>query len=902
MRNKLFTLLVLLMVGVCGVKGQTEVIIHYDKGTASTNVWTGKAGTDVEGCVLTCLNATKSIAKGTKVDGFNTIKFSNGTQYSLALPASMSISKIKFVAYSNDKTTGSYLFELNGTQYAATDYPFPAGKGSATATYEIEFKSSVSNNMTFTFKGKESAGYIVLTLAPSGPSDDATIKSLTVNDEEVTATENIYSYELPFSYKAETVPVTITPNDAKAIITIGEDGNVTPGARTIDVTIGTADVNFVVTSESGTTTIIYTLKITKSTKASEDTSLKSLLVDQLEPKVDTSDDSKYTLELPYAYEGNLAIVATPNDPNATVRLITSPAMPAAGASVDVQFTVTAENEAISKTYTLTISRKAASTACQLTEFYIDGYKGVIDELNKKIMIKVMQGYSFTKDPIMTVSALAKIPVWDSTTRTVTVTAEDEQTSATYTLETSNIVPLSGSYSVTFGTNYTMPEWMWGAPYKAELKSSANNTTVLGGIEIGAETSQVNMDKGTNVLNMYVSKCSKITLSLGATGTRNMKVYVNSTEKGAKSITANKAPTGYEFAINSNEPVLISVKVPGANGGTRIYGVTIATPLENNGTDQDLVLTGDWDETAYASFNKETVTSMDVTAVAGLSQKPATANPNCLIYTAPSQNITGDNIIVGTEAQSIVLTDDTTKPFNCKKDISAATAKYTRTFAAPGTYSICLPFAAIVPDNVTVLQYVGNNGMTVNFEKVTTIEANIPYLIVVKEANSTIKFTGKVEAEKVLIKLSAPQSIAGSSSEYSFNSNFKPLAAGEATGLYLLNADGSGFVKAGSGATVGSFRAYITTVSETPSNAPRLVIGKDEGGATSMDAEGLNASELTVYSNGGIMEVVAPEAQSVKVYGIDGRLVWVLELNAGSNTVTGLAKGVYVVGNQKVVVK
>ena len=80
----------------------------------------------------------------------------------------------------------------------------------------------------------------------------------------------------------------------------------------------------------------------------------------------------------------------------------------------------------------------------------------------------------------------------------------------------------------------------------------------------------------------------------------------------------------------------------------------------------------------------------------------------------------------------------------------------------------------------------------------------------------------------------------------------------------------------------------------------MVIGEDDGGATGLET--VNTDKLIAYSVDGILNVITSEAQSVKVYAIDGRLVRILQLGEGRNEVSGLAKGIYIVDNRKVAVK
>ncbi len=51
-----------------------------------------------------------------------------------------------------------------------------------------------------------------------------------------------------------------------------------------------------------------------------------------------------------------------------------------------------------------------------------------------------------------------------------------------------------------------------------------------------------------------------------------------------------------------------------------------------------------------------------------------------------------------------------------------------------------------------------------------------------------------------------------------------------------------------------------------------------------------------------IKIITNEAQIVNLYGIDGRLVKVVELTEGDNIIHGLVRGIYILNNQKVVVK
>ena len=65
---------------------------------------------------------------------------------------------------------------------------------------------------------------------------------------------------------------------------------------------------------------------------------------------------------------------------------------------------------------------------------------------------------------------------------------------------------------------------------------------------------------------------------------------------------------------------------------------------------------------------------------------------------------------------------------------------------------------------------------------------------------------------------------------------------------------------------------------------------------------VSSDVITVYSIEGGIEVIAPRAQRVNIYSADGSLVRSVMLKEGHNAITGIATGLYIVNNVKVVVK
>lgn len=504
-----------------------------------------------------------------------TQNFSKGGKMQLTFTANTSSSYVAEVAFLKDgveTTIGN--IEASGKTINTVSFDLPE---SVDGDCEIKV---IRKDITIFIYG------IVLETNEAGPSSDATIKSLTVADNVVEPVESAYSYVLPASFDGTTAEVVITPNDAKSVVTVDPDSapNTEAGAYTTNITIGTP-VTITVTPATGAEdALTYTLSVTKAANLSSDTSLKSVMVDDVE--LPAGDDGNYTLDIAFTYDKPLNIVAVANDDMADPVIDQNNPTVEGGASVDVKITVTAEDKT-TKDYTLKITRAAASVECELTKFSINGFVGTIDEATKKIGIKVIKDYDFSHTPVMTVSENATA-VWNKDAKSVVVTAQDGTTNATYTVnvatesvEALSVFPTNLSFAA---ATYTEPvEWIYGASYNAELKDAAD-TNVVGGYELKKENDNVGIEAGSNVLNIYLEKCATLTVNVGATGGRYVVATVGDTECGNATLTKGVA-SDLVCTVDKREPVTVVIrsykndKKEAATGGTRIYSVNVTAPTD-----------------------------------------------------------------------------------------------------------------------------------------------------------------------------------------------------------------------------------------------------------------------------------------------------------------------------------
>lgn len=225
---------------------------------------------------------------------------------------------------------------------------------------------------------------------------------------------------------------------------------------------------------------------------------------------------------------------------------------------------------------------------------------------------------------------------------------------------------------------------------------------------------------------------------------------------------------------------------------------------------------------------------------------ANANPNCLyLLTAGTETpaeLTGLNVIKGTHAAAITLFDG--YPFFAPFSFTADAISYSRTFtlAAAGTSgwnTIMLPFtptsvtcdgaavdwfhnASDTGKNFWLKTFTGDDTGVVYFDFAATMTANTPYIIAVPDDRfgSEWQMTGKevvFSAADVTVAATTHGALSGNNYDFCGATVATPL-----TDAYVLNSEGSRFVKTAS-ATTAPFRAWISTANISSLTMPALRI-------------------------------------------------------------------------------
>lgn len=196
-------------------------------------------------------------------------------------------------------------------------------------------------------------------------------------------------------------------------------------------------------------------------------------------------------------------------------------------------------------------------------------------------------------------------------------------------------------------------------------------------------------------------------------------------------------------------------------------------------------------------------------------------------------------------------------------------------------SIVLPFAvnkeqiaAQFGEGTVVAAYkdatIDETSTTLNFEVVEEMQANVPYLIKPTQAGSTYTFEG--------VAIKPADNLEAGEGEIKFVGNYengKQLAEGD----YFIDANRNLFYSANGTETMKAFRAIFVSTAVAPAKAMLFSI-RGNGGETT-----------------GIEDVKTLAGKTFDVYSIDGMLV-----RKNATSLSGLAKGVYVVNGKKYIAK
>ena len=312
---------------------------------------------------------------------------------------------------------------------------------------------------------------------------------------------------------------------------------------------------------------------------------------------------------------------------------------------------------------------------------------------------------------------------------------------------------------------------------------------------------------TDRFDQLVLNIKKVTSTLNYTSAKTTLCYVNAKGQVA---THDYGELDLNRRENFNLTLDLSPKTlpDGCRGIISITNnnwsstltITFGDVYLSNGGHYSATLSGQYgaDDSYLLDYTADgSCTSIDMTSVTALPASFDWLNGNRVVYVSDGNNVSGSNIVIGSECQQLLLADDGSD-FRPAKQFNAAEAQLTLT--VDGYRLLMLPFAAELPQGV----YAYSIGADMTLQPLTVIPAHQPVL---------------VEAQGVVV-------LKGSGAVSFARSPLADLLRGAYTqiplyeGDYLLGMQNGewGFVRQNTSATLTPFGVYVQ-LSSTASFIP-----------------------------------------------------------------------------------
>ena len=566
--------------------------------------------------------------------------------------SALSLSGIDFGTF--DSSTTTYSAQVANTVSQTTVTPTVNDSG---ATYVIKLGgvtdadgvvslSVGSNVITVEVTAEDDSTtktYTVTVTRAEPPSTDATLSALTLSDVPFgTFASGTMSYSAQVANTVSQTTVTPTVNDSGATYVIKLSG-VTDADGVVSLSVGRNAITVEVTAEDDSTTKTYTVTVTRAEPPSTDATLSALTLSGIVFGTFDSTTTTYSAQVANSVT-ETTVTPTVNDSGATYVIKLGGVTDAGGVvslsvgSNVITVQVSAEDDSTTKTYTVTVTRaEPPSTDATLSALTLSGidfgtFASGTASYSAQVANTVSQttvtptvndsgaSYVIKLGGVTDADGVVSLSV-GSNVITVEVTAEDDDTTRTYTVAVTRAEPpstdatlsaltLSGIVFGTFDSTTTT--------YSAQVANSVSQTTVTltvndsGAsyvIKLGGVTDAdgvVSLSVGSNVITVQVSaEDDSTTKTYTVTVTR---AEPPSTDATLSALTLSDVPLG-TFASGTT-----SYSAQVANS---VSQTTVAPTVKHSGASYVIKLGGVTDADGVVSLSVgSNVITVEVTAEDG----------------------------------------------------------------------------------------------------------------------------------------------------------------------------------------------------------------------------------------------------------------------------------------------
>ena len=299
---------------------------------------------------------------GLTLSGIDIGTFASGTT-SYTAEVAYGVSQTTVTPTVND-SGATHVIKLGGLEDA--DGVVSLGVGSNVITVEV------------TAEDGETTKTYTVTVTRAAASTDATLKSLSLSDISLGSSKTVpttYSVQAGYGVSQTTVSPTTNHPGASYVIKLG---GVAEADGRISLAVGKNVITVEATAENGETTKTYTVRVTRAEAPSSDATLSGLTLSGIDFGTFASDTDSYTASVVYGVS-QTTVTPTVNDSGAIQVIKLGGVEDADGVvSLDVgsnviTVEVTAEDAETTETYTVTVTRAAASTVrAHMTVVIADG--------------------------------------------------------------------------------------------------------------------------------------------------------------------------------------------------------------------------------------------------------------------------------------------------------------------------------------------------------------------------------------------------------------------------------------------------------------------------------------------------------------------------------------------------
>ena len=555
--------------------------------------------------------STDATLSALTLSGINFGTFASGTT-SYTAQAANSVSQTTISPTANH-FGASYVIKLSGVTDA--DGVIGLSVGSNIVTIEATAED-----------GSTTRTYTITVTRAEPPSTDATLSALTLGGVDFgtfDSTTTSYTAQVANSVSQTTVMPTVNDSGASHVIKLG---GVTDADGAVALSVGDNVITVEVTAEDTTTTRTYTVTVTRASPPSTDATLSALTLSGIDFGTFVSGTTSYTAQVINTVS-QTTVTPTVNDSGASYVIKLGGVTDADGVvalsvgSNVITIEVTAEDDSTTRTYTVTVTRAEPTTPEQLSNdaalsaLTLSGVdSGTFDSTTTSYTAQVANSVSQTtvmptvNDPeasyvvklggVTDADGVVALSV-GSNVITIEVTAEDGNTTRTYTVKVTRAAPPSTDATL---RSLTLSSINFGtfAPgttsYTAQVAYSVSQTTITPTvndsgasyvIKLGSTTDTdgvVALSVGNNVITVEVTaEDDSTTRTYTVTVTRAEPA---STDATLRSLTLSDVDFGtfdsttisYTAQVSNsvtNTTVTPAVSDPGASYVIKVGGVTDA---------------------------------------------------------------------------------------------------------------------------------------------------------------------------------------------------------------------------------------------------------------------------------------------------------------------------------------